>query len=116
MRTKATLLLLLISSLLLIEDSNAAANCGVVASKAVACVAFATGKVPKPPSACCIGLQQLAKGAATVADRRGVCQCLKIGVKAFPGVQDKFLSQIPRLCGIKVGFPVSLNTNCNKIN
>lgn len=117
MKNTATLcLLLLASSLLLIQEADAAVSCGVVASKAAPCVSFVTGKAPKPPQACCTGLQQLAEGAATVADRRGICQCLENEAKAFPGVQDRFLGQIPRICGIKVGFPVSLNTNCATIN
>ncbi|XP_038973444.1 non-specific lipid-transfer protein C, cotyledon-specific isoform-like [Phoenix dactylifera] len=118
---KATTLcsLLLLSSLLLLlllpREAAAAVNCAVVAAKAAPCLSFATGKVPRPPAACCAGLQQLAHQAVTVADRRTTCHCLENGVKRFPGVQDRFLSKIPAACNIRVGFPVSRNTNCDRI-
>ena len=86
--------------------------CGTVDMKAAACVGYATGKEPKPSPACCSGLQQLVGTVKTVDDKKNICRCLKNGVKAFVGVQDRFLSQIPAVCNIKVGFPVSLNTNC----
>ncbi|KAG9439556.1 hypothetical protein H6P81_019721 [Aristolochia fimbriata] len=93
--------------------SESAVTCNTVAAKAASCVGFVTGKAPKPAPACCSGLQQLAKGATAAADRQAICRCLKAGVQNFAGVQDKFLSQIPASCGIKVGFPVSLKTDCN---
>ena len=96
----------------LASTSEAAVPCGTVDVKAAACVGYATGKEPKPSPACCSGLQQLAGTVKTVDDKKNICRCLKNGVKAFVGVQDKFLSQIPAVCNIKVGFPVSLNTNC----
>ncbi|XP_072986541.1 non-specific lipid-transfer protein D, cotyledon-specific isoform-like [Typha latifolia] len=114
--TSTSFFLFLLSSMLFLQSSHAAVSCSVVAMKAIPCVAFVTGKQPKPAPGCCSGLQQLAHGAVTVVDRRAICQCLESGVKAFPGVQDRLLSQIPAFCGIKIGFPVSLNTNCNKIN
>ncbi|KAI3466897.1 hypothetical protein Pfo_023560 [Paulownia fortunei] len=92
--------------------SNAAIPCGTVDLKAASCVTFATGKDPKPSAACCAGLQKLAQSVKTVDDKKEICRCLKAGVKNFAGVQDKFLSKIPAACNIKVGFPVSINTDC----
>ncbi|KAF8390949.1 hypothetical protein HHK36_023249 [Tetracentron sinense] len=77
---------------------------------------YATGKVTKPAPACCTGLQALAQTVKSVDDKKDICRCLKDGVKAFRGVQDKFLSQIPNACKIKVGFPVSISTNCETIH
>ncbi|GFP95921.1 non-specific lipid-transfer protein c cotyledon-specific isoform [Phtheirospermum japonicum] len=94
--------------------SNAAGSCGPVDMRAASCITFATGKVSTPPAACCSGLQELARGVKTVEDKKVICRCLKSGVKNFAGVQDRFLSQIPNACKIKVGFPVSLNTDCEK--
>ncbi|CAI9783506.1 unnamed protein product [Fraxinus pennsylvanica] len=91
---------------------NAAIPCGTVDMKAATCISFATGKDAKPSAACCSGLQQLVQTVKSVDDRKVICRCLKAGVKNFAGVQDKFLSQIPNACKIKVGFPVSMNTNC----
>nr|XP_010911106.1 non-specific lipid-transfer protein C, cotyledon-specific isoform-like [Elaeis guineensis] len=109
--------LLLLSSLLLLllpREATATVNCAVVAAKAAPCLSFVTGKVPGPPAACCGGLQQLARQAVTVADRRATCHCLENSVKRFSGVQDRLLSQIPTACHIKLSFPVSLNTNCDR--
>ncbi|CAA3008462.1 non-specific lipid-transfer C, cotyledon-specific isoform-like [Olea europaea subsp. europaea] len=92
--------------------SNAAIPCGTVDMKAAACISFATGKAAKPSAACCSGLQQLAQSVKSVNDKKVICRCLKAGVKNFAGVQEKFLSQIPNACKIKVGFPVSMHTNC----
>ncbi|KAK4399471.1 UNVERIFIED_CONTAM: Non-specific lipid-transfer protein D, cotyledon-specific isoform [Sesamum calycinum] len=96
--------------------SNAAIPCGTVDMKAASCVAFATGKDPKPSPTCCSGLQQLAQSVKTVDDKKAICRCLKAAVKNFAGVQDRFLSQIPAACNIKVGFPVSLSTDCEKLH
>ncbi|KAJ4702841.1 Non-specific lipid-transfer protein [Melia azedarach] len=91
--------------------SEAVIPCGTVDAKAAACVGFATGKAVTPTSACCSGLQQLAQSAKTVDDKKASCRCLKAGAKSL-GVQDRFLSKIPEACNIKVGFPVSISTNC----
>ncbi|XP_051126258.1 non-specific lipid-transfer protein C, cotyledon-specific isoform-like [Andrographis paniculata] len=96
--------------------SNAAIPCGTVDLKAASCVTFATGKDAKPSQACCSGLQQLAESVKTVDDKKAICRCLKAGVKNFAGVQDRFLSKIPVACGIKVSFPVSINTDCEKLH
>ncbi|XP_059666763.1 non-specific lipid-transfer protein D, cotyledon-specific isoform-like [Cornus florida] len=92
--------------------SVATIPCSTVEMKAASCVTYATGKDAKPSPACCNGLQQLAQSVKSVNDKKTICRCLKDGVKNVGGVQDKFLSQIPSVCKIKVGFPVSLTTNC----
>lgn len=96
------------------QMSNAAAPCGNVDMKAAACIAYVTGKAPSPAGPCCTNLQALAKTVKTVNDKKAICQCLKDGVKKFTGVQDSLLGKIPAMCKINVGFPVSLNTNCDK--
>ncbi|KAK4488064.1 hypothetical protein RD792_003809 [Penstemon davidsonii] len=93
---------------------NAVIPCGTVDMKAASCISFATGKDAKPSAPCCAGLQQLAQSVKTVDDKKAICSCLKAAVKNFAGVQDRFLSKIPTACNIKVGFPVSLNTDCTK--
>ncbi|KAK9267873.1 hypothetical protein L1049_010310 [Liquidambar formosana] len=92
--------------------SEAAVPCGTVDAKAASCIGFATGKAPKPAPACCAGLLKLAQTVKSVDDKKAICRCLKAGVKSFTGVQDRFLSKIPEACNIKVGFPVSISTNC----
>uniref|UniRef100_A0A1S4B615 Non-specific lipid-transfer protein n=1 Tax=Nicotiana tabacum TaxID=4097 RepID=A0A1S4B615_TOBAC len=96
----------------LAQINEAAIPCDTVDMKAAACISFATGKDAKPSAPCCSGLQQLAQSVKSVDDKKAICRCLKAGVKNFVGVQDKFLSQLLTACKIKVGFPVSMNTNC----
>ncbi|KAL3833749.1 hypothetical protein ACJIZ3_008485 [Penstemon smallii] len=76
--------------------------------KAASCISFATGKDAKPSVPCCAGLKQLAQSVKTVDDKKAICNCLKAAVKNFAGVQDRFLSKIPAICNIKVGFPAQL--------
>ncbi|KAJ8752127.1 hypothetical protein K2173_001802 [Erythroxylum novogranatense] len=95
----------------LVTIGETAAPCSMVDAKAAACVRFATGKAPKPTPQCCSGLQQLAQTVKTVDDKKAICRCLKAGGKSL-GVKDQFLSKIPSACNIKVGFPVSVSTNC----
>ncbi|XP_068653737.1 non-specific lipid-transfer protein C, cotyledon-specific isoform-like [Aristolochia californica] len=97
------------------QVSEAAITCPTVANQAFSCVKFVTGKAPKPADACCAGLHMLAKSATTTVDRQNICRCLKAAVQNLAGVQDKYLSQVPASCGIKLGFPVSLKTNCDRI-
>ncbi|KAK9152450.1 hypothetical protein Syun_010759 [Stephania yunnanensis] len=115
MKTSFALLTLSAALLMLIACTEGAIPCSTVDAKAASCIAFASGKAPKPAQGCCAGLQQLAQSVKSVQDKKDICACLKGAVKSFPAVQDKFLSQIPGACGIKVGFPVSLNTNCQTI-
>ncbi|GFZ00946.1 hypothetical protein Acr_14g0005810 [Actinidia rufa] len=88
--------------------------CSTVTMKAAPCVTFATGKATTPAAACCSGLQQLAQSVKSVDDKKAICRCLKGSAKNL-GVQDRFLTQIPTACKIKVGFPVSTTTSCDTI-
>nr|XP_016481316.1 PREDICTED: non-specific lipid-transfer protein C, cotyledon-specific isoform-like [Nicotiana tabacum] len=99
----------------LAQTNEAAIPCGTVDMKAAACISFATGKDAIPSAPCCNGLQKLAQSVKSVDDKKAICRCLKAGVMNFAGVQDKFLSQLPTACKIKVGFPVSMITNCETI-
>ncbi|XVF68503.1 hypothetical protein PTKIN_Ptkin11bG0007700 [Pterospermum kingtungense] len=109
-------MLLILSCLFFLANlGEAAIPCPTVDAKAAACVGFATGKAPKPSAGCCTGLQQLASTVKTVDDKKAICRCLKAGAKSL-GIQDRFLSKIPQACNIKVGFPVSINTNCETIH
>ncbi|XP_073129059.1 non-specific lipid-transfer protein D, cotyledon-specific isoform-like [Henckelia pumila] len=98
------------------HSSDATISCGTVDTKAASCIAYATGRATKPSDPCCAGLKSLAQSVQSVADKKDICRCLKEAVKSFAGVQDKFLSKIPSACSIKVGFPVSINTDCEKLH
>lgn len=96
------------------HDTNAEITCDTVVSKAIHCVAFARGTDTMPSAECCSGMQQLAQSAQSIDDKKAVCKCLKSKVGRYNGVQDKFLSTIPGICKIEVGFPISLSIDCDK--
>ncbi|KAH7673714.1 Plant non-specific lipid-transfer protein/Par allergen protein [Dioscorea alata] len=108
------LLLLLFSTSLYFSSAAATVTCNTITTEAAPCLGFITGKVPRPPAACCTGLKQIVKSGTTVTARRAICQCMKNAIKQFPGVKEKFLSQLPKDCHVSVNFPISSHTNCNK--
>ncbi|KAL1827202.1 hypothetical protein ACET3Z_005614 [Daucus carota] len=98
------------------HETTAAIPCDTVVSKAIHCVAFATGEDPMPSAECCSGMRQLDQSAQSVDDKKAICRCLKSKVGSYNGVQNKFLSAIPDICKIKVGFPISLSIDCDTIH
>ncbi|KAK1375663.1 Non-specific lipid-transfer protein C, cotyledon-specific isoform [Heracleum sosnowskyi] len=107
----------LLSVLFLVAQvTEAAVSCGTVTMKAAPCLNYAKGTDSAPSAQCCTGLTALATSAKTLDDKKAICNCMKNAVKNIKGVQDKYLSQIPTACKIKINFPVSLSVNCDKIN
>nr|QUV72330.1 nsLTP [Anacardium occidentale] len=108
--------LLLLSVLYLLANvDEAAITCDFVVNKAAACAGYATGNEPSPSGACCSGLKQLAQSVKSVDDKKDICRCLKTAAKSMK-VNDAYLSKIPGLCSINVGFAVSSKTNCETIH
>ncbi|KAK3188783.1 hypothetical protein Dsin_028344 [Dipteronia sinensis] len=106
---------LVLSVLFLVGNMSEAARitCGTVSSKAAACVPYASGKARAPSPKCCSNLRQLAGLVKNVGDKKAICQCLKDAGKSM-GIQDRYLTKIPRACNINVGFRVSASTDCSK--
>ncbi|KAK0578952.1 hypothetical protein LWI29_018959 [Acer saccharum] len=105
----------LVLSVLFLVGEAAVITCGTVNSKAGACVPYASGKAPAPSPTCCSNLRQLAGLVKNVGDKKAICQCLKNAGKSL-GIQDRYLTKIPRACNINVGFSVSTSTDCTKIH
>lgn len=105
-------MLVLLSVLFFLANvSEAVVQCNFVVTKAAACAAYATGKAQIPTAACCSGLKQLAQSVKSVDDKKDICRCLKSAAKSMK-VNDTYLSKLPLLCKINVGFRVSSKTNC----
>ncbi|KAH6769360.1 hypothetical protein C2S51_014696 [Perilla frutescens var. frutescens] len=66
------------------------------------------------PDDCCKGVQSLNAAAKTPAVKRSYCECLKSEAKSL-GVNQQFASTLPKKCGVNIGYPISYNTNCTKI-
>lgn len=77
------------------------------------CRPFLTSAEPKPPTSCCGGVATVTQRAASVEDRKAVCECFK---KAGPalGVKQEKAKVLPQICGVKVGVPIDPNTDCSK--
>ncbi|KAH7673715.1 Plant non-specific lipid-transfer protein/Par allergen protein [Dioscorea alata] len=110
------LLLLLFFTSLNFSSAAATVTCNTITTEAAPCLGFITGTVPSPPAVCCSGLKQIVNSGTTVTDRRAICQCMKNAIKEFPGVKEKFLSQLPKSCHVSVSFPISSHTNCNTVH
>ncbi|KAH7837660.1 hypothetical protein Vadar_016426 [Vaccinium darrowii] len=106
---------LLLSLLFFVAHIEAGIQCNTVSQKAASCVMYATGKDKSPSKMCCSGLADLVKSVGSPEDKKQICRCLKSSAKNL-GIKDQFLSQIPKLCKINVGFAVSTNTNCEAIH
>lgn len=111
-RVIAGLLLVLAVAHLVVEPAGAI-TCQDVSSTIGSCVAYVTGKQPRPTAACCAGVRRLHSLASTTAARRTACNCLKSREGRIKNIRDQNLSALPGLCSVSLAFRLSTRTNCN---
>ncbi|XP_021766645.1 non-specific lipid-transfer protein-like [Chenopodium quinoa] len=95
--------------------AEAAINCGLVSGKVGPCISFLKGG-PGPSGPCCAGIKSLNQAAATPADRKTACNCLKTASRAISGINYGKAASLPGMCGVKIPYAISPNTNCNAIH
>ncbi|XP_062197037.1 non-specific lipid-transfer protein 1-like [Phragmites australis] len=95
--------------------ASAAITCGQVSSALAPCIPYATGRGKLSPG-CCSGVRSLKSAASTSADRQAACRCLKSLMGSISGLNMGTVSGIPGMCGVSVPFPISMSTDCNKVN
>ncbi|XP_062181804.1 non-specific lipid-transfer protein 3-like [Phragmites australis] len=95
--------------------TSAAITCGQVGSALSSCIPYATGRSTLTPG-CCSGVRSLNSAARTAADRQAACRCLKSLAGSISKINMGTVSGIPGKCGVSVPFPISMSTDCNKIN
>ncbi|XP_078436362.1 non-specific lipid-transfer protein-like [Wolffia australiana] len=95
--------------------ANAAITCGNVNRFIAPCTLFALGRVAQPSKVCCNGVAALKNAAATTADRRTSCGCLKSLAGKTRGLLAGRISSLPGLCGVPLSFAVSPSIDCNTI-
>ncbi|TJX12509.1 hypothetical protein E9840_12595 [Tissierella creatinini] len=95
--------------------TEAAVSCGGVISSLRPCMGYlkSGGKVPPP---CCSGVRGLNSAAKTPADRQQVCNCLKNGYKAIPGINPNLAAGLPGACGVNIPYKISPSTDCSKVH
>ncbi|KAK3119584.1 hypothetical protein QOZ80_9AG0672510 [Eleusine coracana subsp. coracana] len=100
---------------LLLASEASAITCGQVGSSLAPCIPYATGKASALPASCCSGVRSLNGAARTTADRQTACRCLKSLANTVRSVNMGLVAGIPGKCGVNVGFPISMSTDCNKV-
>lgn len=97
------------------EQASAAVTCGQVGSSIAPCVAYVTGKAAAVSPGCCSGIRGLNNMARTTADRQAACRCLKSMAGSIKALNMGKVAGVPGKCGVNVGFPISMSTDCNKV-
>ncbi|KAG8093501.1 hypothetical protein GUJ93_ZPchr0012g21009 [Zizania palustris] len=94
---------------------DAAVTCGQVNSAVAPCLSYARGG-SGPSASCCSGVRSLNAAAATTADRRTACNCLKTVARSIGGLNAGNAASIPSKCGVSVPYTISTSTDCSRIN
>ncbi|WOL18637.1 hypothetical protein Cni_G27434 [Canna indica] len=115
-RSGALVVLVLAVALLAASQAAAAITCGQVASALRPCIPYVTGKVSVLPATCCSGVKNLKSAAATPADRKTACSCIKSTVAGVKGIQPGLATGLPGKCGVSIPYPISSSTDCSKVN
>jgi len=63
-------------------------------------------------TACCIALSYLKSSVQTEPEFRAACECLVEGAASIPNLYKDKAIELPKLCNIYVGFPITKDINC----
>lgn len=113
MKKHFAILALLLLSLQLIQNSQAAIQCSDVIKALTPCISYLRSGSGSPSSACCSGVSTLASSASTTADRRAACSCIE---SAVPKIKPNTVAAqgLPGSCGVSLPFTVSTSLDCSK--
>ena len=112
---------LLVAALLLsaapAPAESAVSNCAQVAQYLGPCISYAMGRgsAPGPADRCCSGVRSLNAAAATPADRKSTCNCLKQQTSGMAGIRPDLVAGIPSKCGVNIPYAISPSTDCSKV-
>ncbi|KFK34405.1 non-specific lipid transfer protein [Arabis alpina] len=94
--------------------SEAAISCAAVTSNLRQCIGYLFGGGVIPP-ACCYGVKRLNNMARTTRDRQQTCRCIQQTARALASkINPGRAARLPGACGVKISYPISATTNCNK--
>ncbi|CAJ1971284.1 unnamed protein product [Sphenostylis stenocarpa] len=79
------------------------------------CLDFVTDKTDSPSLACCKGLGEVKASAPTKVDLRAACKCVQEGATHVPNMDYDKAQQLPKLCKVDIGFPITKDFDCSKI-
>ncbi|KAL2899904.1 IWF1': Non-specific lipid-transfer protein [Bienertia sinuspersici] len=93
--------------------AEAAMSCGTVTKNIAPCIAYLKGG-SGPSAACCSGVKALNSLAATPADKKTACSCLKSAASSMKGLDQKKAAGLPGSCGVSIPYSISPQTDCSK--
>ncbi|KAE9610614.1 putative plant lipid transfer protein/Par allergen [Lupinus albus] len=115
-RVGSILLTMMIMSML---DGTSNANqinditCGEAQLLILPCVPYLQGSgSAKPSGSCCSSAKTVFKRATSTQNRRALCQCFKDAAPII-GVNPSRSKLLPKLCNIRLSFPLNPSINCN---
>lgn len=104
--------IVVLAIVLMVEQGQAAINCGQVDASLAPCVPYLTqGGSPSAP--CCSGVQGIKGMTTTPEDKRAACNCVKTAANRYPSLKDDAAQALPDKCGVKLDIPISRSTNCD---
>jgi len=80
----------------------------------ITCLPFLTLNENSPSTACCNAVSNVKVSAPTKPELREACECLKASSDEIPNLDKDKAIQLPKLCKVNVGFPISKDINCTK--
>ncbi|XP_015932587.1 non-specific lipid-transfer protein 8 [Arachis duranensis] len=89
-------------------------SCSDVIKNLKPCVNYLMSGSGKPPGPCCSGVKALAAAAATSADKKTACNCIKSTSKSL-NINSQLAQALPGNCGISLPISVSPNADCSKV-
>ena len=112
---KVVVAVIVVAMVVAAPGASAAITCGQVGSAIAPCIAYVTGRGGLTQG-CCNGVKGLNNAARTTADRQAACRCLKTLAGTIKSLNLGAAAGIPGKCGVNVGFPISLSTDCSKVS
>ncbi|XP_047178517.1 non-specific lipid-transfer protein A-like [Vigna umbellata] len=82
----------------------------------LACLPFLTSSQDSPSTACCNAVSNVRASAPTKPELREACLCLTAAVGEVPNLDKDRAVQLPKLCNVDVGFPLTKDIDCNTIS
>ncbi|QCE01609.1 hypothetical protein DEO72_LG7g2908 [Vigna unguiculata] len=77
------------------------------------CLPFLTTNQESPSSTCCNAVSNVRASAPTKPELREACECLKATANEIPNLNKDKVAQLPKLCNVDVGFPISTDIDCS---
>ncbi|XP_039684108.1 non-specific lipid-transfer protein [Medicago truncatula] len=95
--------------------ASAAPSCPAVQQTLTTCLLYATNPHGPPPEPCCNGIKTLHGQSQTPLDRRDVCGCLKSMMTNLK-LNLPAVATLPKECGVDLGYVISPDMDCSKVN